>query len=195
MRAVAMAAWLCCIFSWAQESPVMRGVVIRRDAGGKSGELQLRAADDRVLKFRFDPQTYVERNNRSIEVAQLKAGEQVEVVSEAMPGAVLRTARSIQVLTAALVERHRPQLETPRGDLTFSGLVLRLTDSRLVLHQREAGDLEILLRRDTQFLDNGESVAPENLKPNMRVFVRGGKDVAGKVEAYQVVWGSMLAPK
>jgi len=48
-----------------------------------------------------------------------------------------------------------------------------------------------LLRRDTRFVAGGETVAPADLKINMRVFVRGGKDVFGHVEAYQVVWGGI----
>jgi hypothetical protein len=199
MRA-AVFLWVC-ISAWGQTpgdeiSPVVRGAVLRRDAGVKSGEIRLLAPGDRVLRFRFDSQTYVERDNRAIDAAQLKTGEQVEVVSEAVPGAPLRAARTIHVLRPPIATPHRvrPVLEMPKGDLTYAGLVLRLTDSRLVLHRRDEDDVEILLRPDTRFMDNGETVAAGNLKPNMRVSVRGAKNVAGKVEAYQVVWGSMLQP-
>ena len=34
-----------------------------------------------------------------------------------------------------------------------------------------------------------------SLKPNMRVFVRAGKDLYDQVEAYQVIWGKILDPK
>ena len=33
------------------------------------------------------------------------------------------------------------------------------------------------------------------LKPNMRVFVRAGKDLYDQVEAYQVIWGTILDPR
>jgi len=192
MRAVLIA--MLCWTVWAQDSPVIRGIVVRKELSVRAGILSVRAGD-RLVKFRFDTRTYVERDNRPIEGAQLQLGEKVEVVSDAMPGAVMRTAQSIHVLTPQLVQRRRPPLETPKGDLTFSGLVLRLTNSRLVLHQRDNEDVEIVLRPDTRYLENGEAVTAGNLKPNMRVSVRADKNVAGNVEAYQVVWGSMLAPK
>lgn len=193
MRALILA--MLCFAALAQDSPVVRGVVVRRELGIKSGVLTVRLAEDRVLRFRFDAETYVERENRPSDPEQLRAGDKVEVVSDAAPGAAMRTAQSIHVLTPQLVQHRRPPLETPKGDLTFSGLVLRLGNSRLVLHQRDNEDVEIVLRSDTRYLDNGEAVTVQNLKPNMRVSVRGGKSVAGNVEAYQVVWGSMLAPK
>ena len=83
----------------------------------------------------------------------------------------------------------------PAGTLTYAGVVFRVSGERLVLHTREGGDQSILLRKDTRFLENGESVEAETLKPNMRVFVRAGKDLYDQVEAYQVIWGSILDPK
>ena len=78
--------------------------------------------------------------------------------------------------------------------MTFSGVVSRLSDGRLVLRTRSAGEQTILLRQNTRFVADGESVPAAELKTNMRVFVRAGKDVFGHVEAYQVVWGGILRP-
>lgn len=192
-----MRALLFAMLCWtvgAQDSPVLRGIVVRRELSVRSGVLTVRAGD-LVVKFHFDGRTYVERDNRPIEGAQLRPGEQVEVVSDAVSGTELRNAQSIHVIPVKLVERHRPPLEKPKGDLTFSGLILRLGNGRMMLHRREEGDIEILLRPDTRYMVNGDLVSAENLKTNMRVEVRAARDVAGKVEAYQVVWGSMLAPK
>jgi hypothetical protein len=66
---------------------------------------------------------------------------------------------------------------------------------RVVLHTREAGDQCILLRQDTRYLANGEVVDAAALKPNMRVFVRAGKNLYDEVEAYQVIWGAILNPR
>lgn len=193
---------LLCLLCLAQESPVVRGVLVRRDAGVRSGELTLRAPDNRVLKFRFDPQTYVERDSRTIEIAQLKAGEQLEIVSEAIPGAAIRAARSIHVIPDAPPQHRLPTpplrvapVEIAKDALTFSGLVMRVSANRLVLHAREGGDQEIVLRPDTRYIDNGDAVAAAALKPNMRVWVRASRNEAGQVEALQIVWGSMLDPK
>ena len=61
---------------------------------------------------------------------------------------------------------------------------------KFVLHTRE-GDLTLLLRNDTRYLAEGQVVDVAELKPNMRVFVRAGKDLYNEVEAYQVIWGSI----
>jgi len=81
------------------------------------------------------------------------------------------------------------------GNLTYSGVVFRITPERLVLHTREDGELALELRRDTRFLSDGEIVEPAALKPNVRVFVRAGKDLYGRLEVYQVIWGKILESK
>ena len=48
---------------------------------------------------------------------------------------------------------------------------------------------------DTRYLEDGQVVDLAQLKPNMRVFVRAGKDLYNEVEAYQVIWGKILAPQ
>ena len=64
-----------------------------------------------------------------------------------------------------------------------------------MLHTRD-GDRPIpRLRRDTHYVQDGESVDGASLKPNMRVFVRAGKDLWDQVEAYQVFWGEILQPR
>ena len=81
------------------------------------------------------------------------------------------------------------------GNLTFSGVVFRLNSQHLVIHTRQAGDLSILLRKDTRYLADGQLVDAGSLKPNMRVFVRAGNDIYNDVEAYQVIWGTILTPR
>lgn len=185
---------------------LVRGVLLERDTPTGSGEFSVRAADNQVFRYHFDAKTYVERENRMIDVPRLQPGEKVEVVSDTVPGSVLRYARTIHVLqdqppprslTAGRLRAYRTPAErsVPTGTLTYAGVVFRLTGERLVLHTREGGDQAILLRKDTRFLENGETVEAANLKPNMRVFVKAGKDLYDQVEAYQVIWGSILDPK
>jgi hypothetical protein len=88
-----------------------------------------------------------------------------------------------------------PERSMPAGNLTFSGVVFRLTGERMVLHTREGGERSLLLRKDTRYLENGELVEPADLKLNMRVFVRAGKDLYDQLEAYQVIWGDILKPR
>jgi hypothetical protein len=74
-------------------------------------------------------------------------------------------------------------------------VVFRLNSQRVVLHTRAAGDLSILLRKDTRYLADGQLVDAGSLKPNMRVFVEAGKDLYNDIEAYQVIWGKILSPR
>jgi hypothetical protein len=44
-------------------------------------------------------------------------------------------------------------------------------------------------------VDNGDTVEAADLRPNMRVFVRAGRNIYQQVEAYQVIWGKILEPR
>jgi hypothetical protein len=207
-----------------QNAAVLRGVLLECDAQTDGGEFSVRAAGNQVVRYRFDAKTYVEREERLIDVPRLRPGENVEVLSDSLSGSLLRYAHTIRVIDPAPPPRAatRPgsRVETslgsarnpargpavtsglglspeplfPRGDMTFSGVVSRLSDGRLVLRTRKAGEQIFLLRQDTRFVADGEKVPAADLKTNMRVFVRAGKDVFGHVEAYQVVWGGILLP-
>jgi hypothetical protein len=184
---------------------IVRGTVLERDANS-TGELSIRAADNQVLRYRFDAKTYVERDQQAIQAARLTPGEKVEVLSQSEPPAPLRYAMTIHVLQPVppprpqTLGRYRAPSPTaepvlPSGNITYSGVVSRLDAQRVLIHTRDAGDLSIQLRKDTRFLEDGQAVDAERLKPNMRVFVRAGKDIYQQIEAYQIVWGNILTPK
>jgi hypothetical protein len=188
-----------------QNSPILRGVVLECEQR-TAGELSIRAANNEVLRYQFDKRTYVERDEKMIEPARLLPGEKVEIVSDRAPGFVLRYARTIHVIppiqpvrpprAGSMPRPYSASTDTVRtGTLTYSGVVYRVNADKFVLHTREAGDLSILLRNDTRYLEDGQVVDLASLKPNMRVFVRAGKDLYNEVEAYQVIWGNILAPR
>ena len=184
---------------------LVRGVLLERDAPAGSGEFSVRVADNQVYRYHFDTKTYVERENQMIDVRRLQPGDKIEVVSDTVTGSVLRYARTIHVyedppppprsLTARMRAYRAAERSAPVGNLTYSGVVFRVTADRLVLHTRDGRDQSLLLRKDTRFLENGETVEAGSLKTNMRVFVRAGKDLYDEIEAYQVIWGSILDPK
>jgi len=200
-----------------QNAAQLRGVLLERDEQTDNGEFSVRTASSQVVRYRFDSKTYVEREERQIDFPRLRPGEKVEVLSDPLSGSLLRYAHTIHVidptpppriatrpvsridmgagpaLTPGLSPPHEPSF--PRAGMTFSGVVSRLSDGRLVLRTRNAGEQTILVRQNTRFVADGETVAAAELKTNMRVFVRAGKDVFGHVEAYQVVWGGILAPE
>jgi hypothetical protein len=186
------------------QSPILSGVVLECDQR-PAGELAIRAAGNEVLRYQFDKRTYVERNEQMIEPARLLPGEKVEIVSDRAPGFILRYARTIHVVqpTAAarpqrssLPKPYNPRTENIRtGSLSYSGVIYRVNADKFVLHTREAGDLSILLRKDTRYLEDGQVVGLDDLKPNMRVFVSAGKGLYDEVEAYQVIWGRILSTR
>ena len=188
-----------------ENAALVRGVLLECDARA-AGELSIRAAGNLVLRYQFDSKTYVEREERLIEPGRLAPGEMVEVLSDAVAGYALRYARTIQVIqpvppprpqTPGRLRAYDPKTEPAirAGNITYSGVVFRLNSQRVVLHTRAAGDLSILLRKDTRYLADGQLVDAGSLKPNMRVFVEAGKDLYNDIEAYQVIWGKILSPR
>jgi len=184
--------------------PVLTGVVLERDAPAASGQFSVRAPDNQVYRYRFDGQTAVERDNLAAGVERLNPGEKVEVNSDAVAGSLLRYARTIRVVAPVAPLRiladtrlgnARPVERAPlTGTLAFSGVVSRLNGRRLVLHTR-GGEQTILIRQDTRYVSNGDTVEAAELQPNMRVFVRAGKNLYQQVEAYQVIWGKIFEPR
>jgi hypothetical protein len=188
-----------------ESAALIRGVLLERDSQPSSGEFSVRLADNQVFRYQFDSKTYVEREQQLLDIPRLRPGEKVEVVSDALPGSVLRYARTVHVIYDKPAPRP-PSLgrlrsanrliedRTPLGTLTYAGVVFRVNGDRLVLHTRDGGEQALLLRKDTRYLNNGEIVDPATLQMNTRVFVRAGKDLWDQIEAYQVIWGKILEP-
>ncbi len=194
--------------------PLVRGVLLERDAQVSTGEFSVRAADNHVFRYKFDSKTYVEREKRLSDISRLAPGDKVEVVSDLAPGSPLRYARTVHVIdepAAPPQSQGRYRLPrppstpstslgladrlSPLSTLTFSGVIYRVSPERLVLHLRTGADQTILLRKDTRYLHNGELAEHADLRPNQRVFVRAGKDIYQQTEAYQVIWGTILDPR
>lgn len=187
---------------------IVRGGVIEWEAARNGGELSIRTASHQVLRFFYDDRTYFERERQRIGVEQLAPGDLVEIVSDTLPGAALRYARTVHVVETKPVPRRRaaaPEASSrawrssldqilPPGNLTFSGVVARVGGGRMVLRLRGGGAQTILLREDTRFLDNGAQVGPSALEVNRRVFVRASRNFENDVEAHQVIWGDILDP-
>jgi hypothetical protein len=185
-------------------SPLIRGVLVERGEL-PSGELTVRTADNQIFHYRFDSKTYVEREDRLIDVARLAPGDKVEVLSDEGPASAVRYARTVHVmLRDPTPPRSRSQdpfirhtsLDPlqPLSTMSLAGVVASLGQDWLVLHTRHAGNQTILLRRDTRYLGDGERVEHSDLHPNMRVFIRAGRNLFNEVEAYQIIWGQILQP-
>ena len=200
---------------WAQKAApgqeptpagVLRGTIVETGQGAK-GEIAIRVEDNHVYRLRYDKRTWAERDGHKIEIRDMKAGDKVEIVSDRSSDPVLAYARHVRV-TAADVKRvpcrlhrlgrvyHSPFDDMfPRGDMTFSGNIAEIDPGSIVLRARGKGPTRILLRDDTRYLCQGNELSADDLKMNARVFVRAGKNLDGEIEAYQVIWGSILTPQ
>lgn len=194
---------------------VFRGGLLSQQGGDQAGDLILRARgagahidEDTDLVCHYDAHSYVARDHHRIAVSSLNAGEPLEILANRKPGSQACYASIVQVIdpeAERVAERAADQARqfkqqnpgarffffTPRGDRTFSGLVVLLTARALTLRTR-AGETILALRPDTRYWDDGLGATRADLRVNTHVFVRAGRSLDGVVEAYQVMWGEIL---
>lgn len=187
----------------------VRGKLLEWDSS-ESGQMLVRAADDRVHCIRFDAGTAVDSNGWHTRMASLHKGDMVEVATVLGAASRQTFARSVRLLSspaaaAQPARRERPGTATrsiydslddlfPRGDLTFSGTVVEVNSERVVVRTREKETASILLRPDTRYFQGGVPSSAAALKVNTSVFIRAGKNLDNNLEAYRVVWGRILQP-
>jgi len=186
----------------------VRGVLLQADSSGDSGDFSLRTpVTNQVLRFTFDSHTYVESEKRRISMAALRKGDSIEVVSDEVAGDSLRYARTVHVVTneppprppapsGLMRRRYNSPVDilAPRGSLTFTGVIARLSPDRLILRTRRDGQKTFVRRADTYYLADGIVVEAAALQTNTRVFVRAGRSFDDELEVYQVIWGEILEP-
>ena len=155
------------------------------------GSLSVRSADGTVYDCSYDKHTLFQRNLWPIQSADLSGGEPVEVVSDRKLPTRTCYVRMLSVvyISPKSPRRSVPKREvwTPRGYLTYSGLVVKSDESKITLKTRN-GSRTLLLSARTLY-----SAAAEPLL-NKHVFVRAGRNLEGALEAYQVMWGEILNP-
>ena len=167
------------------------------------GELRIVAGSGPILVCAYNDKTYIERERLRIAVSSLKPGSSLEMVTDRSAGRCY--ARTVHVMvgvsTSDVPTPHRPRIRpvrpswqsiVPRGNLTFSGIVLRLNGESMLLRTRSEGRKSIVLRHDTGFVDRGRVVEAADLAVNTQVFVRAGRNFEGDLEAYLVAWGEIL---
>jgi hypothetical protein len=197
---LAATAGLCA----AADMPVgiFRGSLDGWEGTPASGEIQARNTGGTVVSCAYDSRSYFERARERVTLAKLRQGDLIEVLADHKPGSGVCYARIVHVLEVqpALLQRParpKPPASIPmtgplaRGDRSVSGLVMRLESNALWIKTRE-GQQVVFLRPDTRYLDSGVRVDRTSLPLNERIYVRAGRDIDGEIEAYQVVWGSIL---
>jgi hypothetical protein len=185
---------------------IVRGDLVEWDGDKTQGDILLRTPPDRLYTCHFDGFTYLERDGQRIGVAALKTGDRLELVADHKPGSqrcYARTLRVVDKTPAAVNPGYRVNMRRntiidqlyPRGNLTFSGVILRMNAHMMVLRTRTQGEATVLLRQDTRYMDSGLPSEVSVLAVNTRVSIRGGRNLDNELEAYQVIWGEIEGPK
>jgi hypothetical protein len=156
----------------------------------EGGSLSVREANGAVLDCFYDDHTLFQRNSWPVHADDLNAGEPVVVLSDHKPGTHVCYTRMLSVVYTLPTPRRRPrpprETWTPRGYLTYSGLVVKQEDSRITIKTRD-GSRTLLLRADTRYSDATEPLV------NKHVFIRAARNIQGALEAYQIAWGEILS--
>ena len=186
----------------AEEPPpigILRGKFVKFAGGETRGEFSLATSDNKTYACIYDEKTYVENNRLRVSIAALTTEDIIDVLSDRAKAPGRCYARTIHVVNESQTAKGRTRpykLVTehiaPRGDLTFSGVVLRVGVDAMILRTRTDGEKAIKLRQDTKYVYGGSLVEPSMLVPNMRVFVRAGRNLSNDIEAYQIAWGEIL---
>jgi hypothetical protein len=186
---------------------IVQGDLLEREGGARTGVVTLRTAEAKVVRCSFDEKTYFERDRYRVTPDALRTGDRLEIISDRnISSAEVCSARTVHVLDAITADRLRTRpglrsfssnfdLLVPRGNLTLAGVVARVEPNLMVIRTRQTGRVTVLLRNDTRFLAEGQPVEPSALRVNTHVFVRAGRTMDDEVEAFQVVWGTILDPR
>lgn len=203
-------AWLlvllsCCSAQQREPAGVL-GDLLDWSGTRNQGELTFRDTENQVYECSFDEQTQFERDNQPAVLTAADRGRHVVVFPDHSLGTnacYIRTLRIVDIPTGRLAARRRvrstwspsvPDFLVPRGDLTFSGVVMRVGDDALLLRMRSKERKLVLLRPDTLYLGEGLGLSKSDLAVNTCVFVRAGRNLQDEVEAYQIIWGEILEP-
>jgi hypothetical protein len=200
MRFLLSSLVLCSASLNAQQAmPVgfVRGSLISWQGSTAFGNLTVQRADGAVYGCSYDAHTLFQRDQWPIHIADLAAGEPVEVLSDQKSRvcytrvlSVVRRMPEPEGWRPHAVARVREGFQ-PRGNLTFGGVVVDSASGTIAIRTR-TGETTLLLRSDTRFLGDGVRLETPQPLLNKHVFITAGRDIYGLLEAYQIVWGEIL---
>lgn len=169
---------------------LLRGLILGRDGDNTKGTFALQEADKRVWICHYDAKSYFEPGPAT----SFAPGDTIEVIGDKVPdqySLYIRTVHRVEKPRATRRIVSATEALVPRGNLTFSGAVVRVSEGELTLRSAAGEARTLRLRPDTRFFAAGLRVEREDLAVNTRVFVRGGRDLDGEVEVFQVMWGGI----
>lgn len=196
--------------AWAQENApagFLKGDFVSATGTLRSGQFIFQSGGNRFYSCTYDDKTFVERENRLINIGGARTGDRLQIVSDNRADSAACYARLVHILDTKPIyavpgvrPRAQPPMHVaepfgPRGNLTLSGLVMGVETNLLILKSRAGKYQTIHLRPDTRYAAEGQTAQASSLRRNTIVFVRCGRTLENKMEAYQVVWGAILKPE
>lgn len=170
----------------------------------QGGALSVRNSNGVDYGCFWDAHTLFTRRQWPIRAADLSGGEYVEVLADRRAG-IQNAAQSCYARIFAVIDEEKPatrkrslvndaQKENwiPAGNLTFAGLVTQVANRDITIRTR-TGLRTLALREDTRYSGDGLRVLTPEPLVNKHVFIRAGHDLYGTLQAYQVMWGRILA--
>jgi hypothetical protein len=163
--------------------------------------VEVELASGGTLKCAVDNRTFIDRQRRRISLNELKEGDFLEMVTERHGPLRPCFARMIHLTSGQLrfggryeVGQVKRATETisPRGNVQIAGVVRDLQPTALELRTKQGETFQVRLRPDTIWVRDGVRVERDVLEVNQMVSLRCGYSLSGELEAYQLVWGSIL---
>jgi hypothetical protein len=185
---------------------IVRGKLSEPKAEGLRGSFLFTAESGRQTRCAYDERTWFESQRVRVSAEAFSPTDPVEVLvdqrlrSDGTRRCYARTVRLVEP-NAPPPNPRRPVYRSvtehimPRGDLAFSGVVTGFTEDSLLVKTRNTPARPFLMRPDTRFLERGVVSDRANLPVNQVVFIRAGKNIEGRLEVYQVIWGEIVTGK
>jgi hypothetical protein len=183
-------------------APLSRGIFQEWNGSSSAGTFLFQTPDEQQHTCAFSSRTYFELDHKRAFITTLQAGHTVEVLSERIPEPPLCRALIVRVVvenpsTLRVRRPFTPVTEPilPRGNLLFTGIVVRTDDDALLLRTRAGQSHWIQLRKDTRFSAEGVAARREDLPLNRPVHIRAGRSFENDIEAFSIMWGEILKPR
>lgn len=191
--------------AWAQ-APVriLRGEITAFAYLEGAGELAIRDPLYRTHRCLLNADTWFEYNLKPADPKHVRVSMTAEVVADTRGEGGTCTALTVYLreavprIPAGMLTAPRSSFLDglyPRGNLIYTGTVRGIEGRELILRTRKSGEQRFLLRDDTVYQHEGRAVRLNDLGPQTRIHVRAGRNFEGRVEAYQITWGTILQPE
>jgi hypothetical protein len=203
------------VAAFAQElalAPLVRGDFELWTGSDSQGAFTIDVPQVGSRRCAFTSKTYFEKDHKRISISRIEPGQLIEVLSErtAEPprcrALIVRALNREAIKAAAAAAQRAARIRVysnpsptewfaPRGNLLYSGIVVRLDQETLMLRLRSGERHLFQLRPDTRYLGAGGVAAHDQVPLNRPLQVRAGRTYDNALEIFSITWGEILQPQ